>query len=137
MEEQTSRFNDGGKPKMSEEKDNFFGEVISTYTESQAVEDGFLVELTQFNESWKKGMFNYVTTALFDKGYIVDDNINVPNILDLLNQSLQLVKKESNNFTREDSFFSGSIELPSGEQQKIFIQQNSSGKFTIMLPEDY
>ena len=122
---------------MSEEKDNFFGEVISTYTESQAVEDGFLVELTQFNESWKKGMFNYVTTALFDKGYIVDDNINVPNILDLLKQSLQLVKKESNNFTREDSFFSGSIELPSGEQQKIFIQQNSSGKFTIMLPEDY
>ena len=60
-----------------------------------------------------------------------------PNLLDLLNQALQIVRKETNNFTAFDTFFSGSIELPSGDQQKIFIGQNETGKFTIMLPEDH
>jgi len=58
-------------------------------------------------------------------------------LLDLLNQVQQIVKKGTNNFMSMDTFFSGSIELPSGDQQKIFIGQNETGKFTIMLPEDY
>ena len=58
---------------------------------------------------------------------------NYPNILDLLNQALQILKRNP----RGDWFYSGKIELPSGSKQQIFIAQNETGKFTIMLPEDY
>ena len=43
----------------------------------------------------------------------------------------------SNGFKDFDTFFSGMVELPSGKKQKVFICQNESSKFTIMLPEDY
>jgi hypothetical protein len=114
-----------------------YGEPVFVYTSDQAVEDGILFDVTALNPAWKKGLFNYVTVNLLNSGYLKDDKINIPNLLDLLNQSQQIVKKATNNFTAVDTFFSGSIELPSGDQQKIFIGQNETGKLTIMLPEDY
>jgi hypothetical protein len=117
-----------------------FGQPVFEYTSQQAVEDGILMDITVINPTWKEGLFNYVTTSLLTKGYIVDSDkmtFNIPSLLDLLNQSVQIVKKSSNNFTVFDSFFSGSIELPNGEHQRIFIAQNEAGKFTLMLPEDY
>lgn len=58
---------------------------------------------------------------------------NFPNLLDLLNQALQIIKQGE----RGDWFYSGKIETPNGLKQKIFIAQNETSKFTIMLPEDY
>ena len=46
-------------------------------------------------------------------------------------------KKKSNGFKDFDHFFKGRIELPSGDKQDIFIVQDETGKFTIMLLEDY
>ena len=57
---------------------------------------------------------------------------NYPNILDLLNQALQIIKKGP----KGDWMYSGKIETPNGNKQTIFIQQNETGKFTILLPED-
>ncbi len=117
-----------------------FGQPVFEYISQQAVEDGILLDIAVINPTWKEGLFNYVTTNLLTKGYTVDSDkmtLNIPNLLDLLNQSIQIVKKASNNFTVFDSFFSGSIELPNGEQQKILIAQNETGEFTLMLPEDY
>ena len=74
---------------------------------------------------------------LLNRGYAYQDKISVPNLLDLLNQALQIVRRETKNFTVMDTFFCGPVELPDGEQQKIFICWNETGKFTIMLPEDY
>jgi len=116
---------------------NFYGEPVFVYTSDQAVEDGILFDITAVNPKWKEGLFNYVTVNLLHSGYLNEDKINIPNLLDLLTQAQQIVKKGTNNFTAFDTFFSGSIELPSGDQQKIFIGQNETGKFTIMLPEDY
>ena len=119
-------------------QENLYGEPVFVYTSDQAVEDGILFDVTAINPAWKKGLFNYVTVNLLHNGYLTkEDKINIPNLLDLLNQALQIVKKGTNNFTTMDTFFSGSIELPGGDQQKIFIGQNETGKFTIMLPEDY
>ena len=118
------------------ETEEFFGKPIYTYTDKQAEEDGYLVNIVNVNKEWEKGLFNYVTIGLMNDGYIEEDKINIPNLLDLLNQSNQIVKKASNNFKDFDRFFSGEIELPSGLQQKIFIAQNGTGKFTIMLPSD-
>ena len=117
---------------MCEESD-----LIYSYSSEQALNDGILFDITQINSKWKSGLFNYVTTNLMNKGYMKDSKINIPNILDLLNQALQIVKKGSNEFKEIDNFYSGSIEFPDGEQQEIYISQNETGKFTIMLPEDY
>ena len=123
---------------QSNNQETLYGEPVFVYTSDQAVEDGILFDITAVNPEWKKGLFNYVTVNLLNNGYLnKEDKINIPNLLDLLNQVLQIVKKETNDFTTMDTFFSGSIELPNGEQQKIFIGQNETGKFTIMLPEDY
>ena len=118
-------------------QENLYGEPVFVYTSDQAVEDGILFDITAVNPKWKEGLFNYVTVNLLNSGYLKEDKLNIPNLLDLLNQALHIVKKATNNFTAFDTFFSGSIELPSGDQQKIFIGQNETGKFTIMLPEDY
>ena len=118
--------------------ENIYGKPVFVYTSDQAVEDGILFDITTINPQWKKGLFNYVTANLLHNGYLNEqDRINISNLLDLLNQAQQIVKKGTNNFTIYDTFFSGSIELPSGEQQKIFIGENETRKYTIMLPEDY
>lgn len=114
-------------------------DVISTYTEKQAEDDGILVNIIKINKKWEKGLFNYVTTNLMNKGYmdLKKEKLNIPCILDLLNCANYILKTKSNNFKDFDTFFSGRIELPNGQKQEIFICQNSTGKFTIMLPEDY
>ena len=115
----------------------YLGAPVYVYTSDQAVNDGILFDITQINPVWKKGLFNYVTVNLLNRGYAYQDKISVPNLLDLLNQALQIVRRETKNFTVMDTFFCGPVELPDGEQQKIFICWNETGKFTIMLPEDY
>ena len=121
---------------MSSDKSQEDMEVVYSYTSEQAVEDGVLVDITKINPSWNKGLFNYVTTNLLSKGYMKGDEINIPNLLDLLNQALQIVKDKSKNFKEFDTFFCGKIEFPNGEKEKIFIEMNETEKFTIMLPED-
>jgi hypothetical protein len=82
-------------------------------------------------------MFSHITMTLMQKGYMVEENrklqIKIPNLLDLLNQAVQIVKRAD----AKDWFYSGRVELPSGEKTKVFIAQNETGRFTIMLPEDY
>jgi len=132
---------------MNDKVKEDFCKPIFVYTSEEAEEDGILFDITKINPDWKKGMFNYVTTNLLNKGYFVikdklkGEEISIPNLLDLLNQANEIVKKKSKNFTEFDSFFSGEIELPSGEKQEVYIEQNETGKesskFTILLPEDH
>lgn len=117
-------------------------EVISVYTAKQAEADGILFDITKLNPSWKRGIFKYITVNLMHEGYFEKEGhhvVRVPNLLDLLNQANEIVRKATHGFKEEfaDSFFSGNIELPSGKQQKIFIELNEENKFTIMLPEDH
>jgi len=114
-----------------------FGEPIFCYTSKDAELDGVLFDLLRVNQDWEKGLFNYVTMNLLRRGYLDGDVVKVANLLDLLNQANQIVKKESKDFTQHNWLFSGSVELPDGSQQKVFICQNETEKFTVMLPEDY
>ena len=109
----------------------------------------------------------YITTGLLSKGYLNDrckdgvkdgmqgknrccttcdifhqsrgnlsclkPSLNIPNITDLISQAVQIFKRKP----ADDYFVSGSIELPSGQKQKIFIAQNETGRYTAMLPEEY
>jgi hypothetical protein len=111
-------------------------DLFSTYLSSEAVEDGFLFDLDLIVKQSSLGKFvlQYITTNLLAKGYWnTDQTINIPNLRDLLEQSLRVFRKKPS----DDYFVSGVIELPSGSKQKIFIAQNESGRYTVMLPEDY
>lgn len=112
-------------------------DVIYSYSSKQAEEDGILFNVTTIHPDWKKGLFNYVTANLLQSGYIEGDKINIPNLLDLLNQALAIVRRKSKDFKEFDFFFIGEIELPNGDTTSIYIEQNETGKYTIMLPEDY
>ena len=114
-------------------------DIISVHTSEQATEDGILFDIRKVNPEWEKGIFSHITVNLMSRcGYFNEDRtLNIPNLLDLLNQSLNIVRKKSDNFQKHDWHFDGEIELPSGNKQQVFIQQNETGKFTIMLPEDY
>ena len=111
-------------------------DLVSTYLSSEAVEDGFLFDLDLVVKQSPLGKFvlQYITTNLLAKGYWnQDQTINIPNLRDLIEQSLRVFRKKPS----DDYFVSGVIELPSGSKQKIFIAQNESGRYTVMLPEDY
>jgi hypothetical protein len=114
----------------------FWGKPIYVYNSRKVVADGFLFDLDTVLTPSPKGkfVFQYVTTSLLEKGYFNSDgSLNVANLRDLLNQALRVFRKKREG----DYFASGVIELPSGGKQKIFIAQNESGRFTVMLPEDY
>ena len=122
---------------QTQNKDIFSKEdLVSTYLSSEAVEDGFLFDLDLIVKQSPLGKFvlQYITTNLLAKGYWNEDQtINIPNLRDLIEQSLRVFRKKS----ADDYFVSGIIELPSGSKQKIFITQNESSRYTVMLPEDY
>jgi hypothetical protein len=131
------------------------GDLIYSYTIDQATQDGILFDIRKVNPEWERGIFSHVTMNLLSLGYLnADRSVNLPNLLDLLNQSLAIVRRESADFQKHDYFFSGSIELPSGSRQvapasrglrsldpdligEIFIVQNETGKYTLMLASDY
>lgn len=122
----------------SKKKDDFFGEPIYSYSSEQAEEDGMLINVGKLRPEWKKGLFNYITVGLMEKGYFEPDGkVRLVNVVDILNQANQIVRRKSEGFKKFDTFFSGKIELPSGQQQEIFIEQNETGKFTILLPEEH
>ena len=113
--------------------------VITQYLSPQAEEDGVLVNIEKINTEWEKGPINYITTNLLVQGGYLDASrkLNLNCLLDLLNQSLSILKTKSKNFTEMDWFFSGSVELPNGSKQDVFIEENETGKFTVMLPIDH
>jgi hypothetical protein len=59
--------------------------------------------------------------------------LNIANIFDLLMQAQRIFAKKAS----DDYFASGIIELPSGKKQQVFLAKNETGRYTIMLPEDY
>ncbi|WP_319508146.1 hypothetical protein [uncultured Methanolobus sp.] len=118
--------------------DDIFGEPIYSYTSEQAVEDGVLFDIIQVNPAWEKNIFRYVTTNLMEQGYINGEELNIPNLMDLLIQATIIIRDASNGFKdKPEAFYSGDIELPSGQKQKIYISMNEYKRYTIMLPEDY
>ena len=110
---------------------------ISTYSSDEAVEDGILFEVKELGAKFEKGFLSHITTNLLSKGYMNEKSINLPNVMNLLHQSQKIVIKTSNHLENFNSFYEGNIELPSGQQQKIFIELNETGKFTVLLPEDH
>jgi len=125
---------------MEQEKQLFTEkDIIYSYTDEQAIEDGILIDLSVINPDWKRGIINLITNNLAMEFQILKEDkatggvkFNIPNLLDVLNQSVQIIKKSV-----PDTFYSGTIEVFDGTKRKVFIGQNGSGAFTLMLPKDY
>lgn len=62
-----------------------------------------------------------------------EKTLNIPNILDLISQALRIFAKKP----EDDYFVSGYVRLPDGSRQTVYLAQNETGRYTLMLPEDY
>ena len=113
--------------------------IIFQYTSQEAEEDGILFNVERIDPKWKEGLFNFVTVNLLKKcGYLDESgNIKIPCIVDLLQQALNIVKNATKDLNNLDDFYSGSIELPSGDKTVIWIETNETGRMTLLLPEDH
>jgi hypothetical protein len=136
------RKNVTGEQQDFEDKDFFDPkDAVSTYTSNQGVEDGLLFDLDlvlphriSSPSRVAETPLKFITSGLLTKGYSnPDGSFNVANIMDLVQQSGVILSK----MPKDDRFASGKIELPSGDKQTVFIAQNETGRFTIMLPNDY
>ena len=107
---------------------------IIRYSIEDAENDGVLFKVS---DVWERGLFSHVTYNLMKLGYFVGEKVRIINLMDLMRQCLEIVRVKSQEFEKFDYFFSGEVELPSGEKEKVFLVQNELGKFTVMLPEDY
>ncbi len=102
------------------DKDPVFGEVISTYAQEQAIEDGVLV-LVGYAGS-EKVIF---TRTLFEQGF--EGPI----------ERLVLIKKGLELLGRKDAEDSPSMRLRIIEKNKIWVIWNQGEGITFLTPEDY
>ena len=128
------------------ESDQVFGEVVLRYTLREAEEDGVLVNILGI---WERSLISHVTSNLLSRGYITrkadgSSELNMPNLVDLLNQTIQEIKKQSPGDRVSDrvsdrvrGFYSFRVELPDGSRRLLFAAKNELGRLTLMLPEDY
>lgn len=113
-------------------------DLISSYTDRQAVEDGVLFDVTELSKvspsiNWSEGPFTYVTANLcYSKGYLRDGATpSIPNFLDLFRNMGEHMRK-----TGPDYFYSMNTEFPDGSRGTVWAKENMSGGYTLLLPED-
>lgn len=108
-------------------------EVISSYTDEQGVEDGFLIPLN-CGAVYQNRRVNLITTTCFHD-FVETHNLNEDECLAGKNQ-------EFNSFIRglvlaaADNKKSDEVMgiVPGG---KYWLMQNMTGNYTFMLPDDY
>lgn len=110
-------------------------EYVFKYTLEDAVNDGMLIDIRPIADD--SMVISHITHNLASQGYVKESKLDLPNIKDLIIQCHKIVKEKSNNFKDYDYFFSGIIELPTGQKEKVFIVENELRQFTVMFPEDY
>jgi hypothetical protein len=65
------------------------------------------------------------------------DVVQVSMALDLIEQARAIVHREIAAKLATDHFYSGNVRKLNGERIRIFICENETGKYTLMLPSDY
>ena len=125
---------------MKMENDKFFGEVISTYSSADAIEDGVLMNNPRsdlFSEC------NLITTNLYNKIKEMSIDRNKTRIFELseyeqmgaiMNYAKYILDNKCFRGDNDENFFT----LPgTKEGTTIWFVRNEYGKLTAMLPEDY
>ena len=101
-------------------EEELFGEVISTYADGEAVEDGVLVALAG------PGGVNRVTRAIFDH-FSQSMGIGVTNITPLMDAIRHMAAVEADRGWETGKF----------QGKALWLIPNEVWGFTLMFPEDY
>ncbi len=110
-------------------------DVIFRHTSEEAERDGIFFNVDKI---FKPGLISHVTTNLMHQGYFKEggEELNMSNLLDLLNNSIYEMKKQSPDDVVQD-FYAFKIEFPDGQTREVYAGKNEYGRITLMLPEDY
>lgn len=114
---------------------DLFGEVISTYTDSDALDDGLLVEL-RARVSFRGLPVNRMTRHLFeDLAPFVE--AEAPLFSGDLNQALASILRTKCSCAQGDPGNTGEIGDIYRIPPKLWLVGNEVGGWTAMYPEDY
>lgn len=120
--------------------DDFFGEVISSYSSLEAIEDGILMP-NPSSEIFKE--CNIITCALWEK---LEETKNFRNqtrvfpletfelLISLLNYAKEIYDNKKFEGDNDKDFF---VIPPTDEGLTVWFVRNETGKLTAMLPSDY
>jgi hypothetical protein len=103
-------------------------EVISTYTDRQAVEDGVLIPMAGF------GPVNRVTRAVFahfvgEAAFKPTEAIELPKVLEPLTAAIRAMLSIPPD---KDGWRAGDY-----QEKRLWLVPNEVGGLTLMFPEDY
>ena len=122
---------------MSQKHDDFFGEPISVYTDAEAIEDGFLVNLTKFCVVQFLGfVVNRMTSHLFEdlKPFAETD----PAIPDgNFNEALASILRTKCSLAQGSDDNTGEVGDIWRIPPDLWLVRNEVGGWTAMYPEDY
>jgi type I site-specific restriction endonuclease len=123
---------------MQEEKDDFWGVPIYSYTDKDALDDGVLVDLTALKITFRGKPVNRMTRTLWEEfqPFLIDHSeaekalgIKMPSKKDQLTSILRAKLKRARNSGDDDYLFI----LP----PEIWLVKNEVSGFTVMKPSDY
>ncbi len=117
------------------ESDELFGEVISSYTDAEAVEDGVLVELYK-PARFQEFPINRMTRHLFD-GLEPFVEAEASFFNGDLSRALASILKTKCGFAQGDPGNNGEIGDIYTIPPKLWLVRNEVGGWTAMYPEDY
>ena len=118
--------------------------IISEYNCNDAEQDGILIQTSTLlppHNGYDPHLVSHITTNLLrEKQYITTndgkEDYHRANIIDLLNQAGPKITSALERNAQE-WFVDMTIEGPNGQRYKAFAQQNETGRWTLLLPEDY
>ncbi|MFI5093736.1 MAG: hypothetical protein ACHQIK_09865 [Candidatus Acidiferrales bacterium] len=114
---------------------DLFGEVISTYTDANALEDGLVVEL-RARVSFRGLPVNRMTRHLFDD-LMPFVEAEAPLFDGDLNQALASILRTKCSFAQGDPGNTGEIGDIYRIPPNLWLVRNEVGGWTTMYPEDY
>jgi hypothetical protein len=116
---------------------DLFGEVISTYTDGQAIKDGTLVDLRTFTQVNFLGLpIHRMTRHLFDD-LTPFLQAEAPLFDGDLNRALASILRAKCAFAQGDPGNTGEIGDIYTIPPKLWLVRNEVGGWTAMYPEDY
>jgi hypothetical protein len=117
--------------------DDLFGEPISVYTDAEAIEDGFIVDLGQFGRISFRGLsVNRMTRHLFDDLKPFAD-AEAPRFDGDFGKALASILRTKCRFAEGSPDNTGEIGDIWRIPPKLWLVRNEMGGWTAMYPEDY
>lgn len=123
---------------MQEEKDNFWGEPIYSYTDENALDDGVLVDISALKVRFRGLQVNRMTRTLWEEfqPFLIDHKdsekllgIKMPSKMEQLASILRTKLKLAKNTGDDDYLFILPI--------NIWLVKNEVAGYSVIKPEDY